>query len=198
MGADPQMRVPATSPPAAATGASRLGWLLLGAAAIVLVVLAAKGALAGAPGGPASGAPAPAFVLPLLDGPEGSEVSSLDLAGRAAVINVWASWCPPCREEAPALRRASENADPELVAFLGVAHDDARSAARDFVERFNLDYPQALDDGSFGRAYRVRGLPMTFVVDPRGRLTATHFGPISESRLVVLIEEALAGAGTAP
>ena len=183
---------------AAARGARRVGWLLLGAAVVVLAVLAAKGALAGAPAAPASGAPAPAFVLPLLDGPAGSDVSSADLAGRAVVINVWASWCPPCREEAPALRRAYESADPDLVSFLGVVHDDAGSAARGFAERAGLGYPQALDDGSFGRAYRVRGLPVTFVVDPRGRLAATHVGPISESRLAVLIEEAVAGAGAAP
>jgi cytochrome c biogenesis protein CcmG/thiol:disulfide interchange protein DsbE len=107
---------------------------------------------------------------------------------------VWASWCPPCREEAPALRRAHEGADPERVAFLGVVRNDSPGSARDFVERFDLTYPQAVDDGSFARAYGVRGLPMTFVVDPGGRLTATHFGPISESRLAVLIEDALARA----
>ena len=178
------------------TEGARLGRLLLGAAAIVLVVLAVKGALEGAPGGPAAGAPAPDFALPLLGGPRDATVSSGDLAGRTAVINVWASWCPPCREEAPALRRAHERADPELVAFLGVVRRDVESDARDFVERFGLRYPQAVDDGSFARAYGVRGLPMTFVVDPSGRLAATHFGPISESRLAVLIEEA--GAGAAP
>ena len=179
-------------------GAPRLGWLLLGAAAGVLVLLAAKGALESAPRGPAAGTPAPDFALPLLGGAPEATVSSRDLAGRAAVLNVWASWCPPCREEAPALRRAHERADPELVAFLGIVQRDVESAARDFIERFDLRYPHALDDGSFDRAYGVRGLPMTFVVDPAGRLVATHFGPISESRLAVLIAEALAGAGAAP
>ena len=124
-------------------------------------------------------------------------MSARDLVGRAAVINVWASWCPPCREEAPVLRRAYEGADPERVAFLGVVRNDSTGSARDFVERFDLAYPQAVDDGSFARAYRVRGLPMTFIVDAAGRLSATHFGPISESRLAVLIEDALA-RGDAP
>ena len=181
-----------------ATEGARLGRLLLGAAAVVLVVLLAKGALERAPAGPAAGAPAPGFALPLLGGPEDATVSKGDLAGRTAVINVWASWCPPCREEAPALRRAHERASPELVAFLGIVHRDVESDARDFVERFGLLYPHAVDDGSFDRAYGVRGVPMTFVVDPSGRLAATHFGPISESRLAVLIEEARAGAGAAP
>jgi len=166
--------------------------VLLGAAAVVLAVLALNGVATGAPRGAVEGTPAPEFVLPLLDGPSGATVSALDLAGRATVINVWASWCPPCREEAPALRRAHEAADPERVAFLGVVRNDSDGSAHDFVERFDLAYPQAVDDGSFARAYGVRGLPMTFVVDPAGRLTATHFGPISESRIAVLIEDALA------
>jgi cytochrome c biogenesis protein CcmG/thiol:disulfide interchange protein DsbE len=186
---------PAAPPDAEARAlARRLARVLLGTAAVVLAVLALNGVAAGAPRGAVAGTPAPEFALPLLDGPDGAMASALDLPGHATVINVWASWCPPCREEAPALRRAHEGADPERVAFLGVVRNDSPGSARDFVERFDLTYPQAVDDGSFARAYGVRGLPMTFVVDPGGRLTATHFGPISESRLAVLIEDALARA----
>ncbi len=194
--ADGESSTPA--PPGDAERARRLAWLLLGAAAIVLAVLAGKGAQAGAPRGPLSGQAAPAFALPLLDGGDATGVSSRDFAGRATVINVWASWCPPCREEAPALRRAHEAADPGRVTFLGVVRNDSESSARDFAERFSLLYAQAVDDGSFARAYGVRGLPMTFVIDPAGRLTATHVGPISESRLAVLIEEALVSAAAVP
>ncbi len=187
--------------PEAATGPTperQLARVLLGVAALVLALLAVKGLAAGAPRGAVADTSAPAFELPLLGDANGRTVGLKDLDGRAAVINVWASWCPPCREEAPALRRAHEGADPGRVAFLGVVRNDSQTSASDFVERFELAYPQAVDDGSFARAYGVRGLPMTFVIDPAGRLTATHFGPISESRLAVLIADALTrGEGAA-
>lgn len=181
----------ATTPPATLARARKLGWVLLGAAAVVLVVLAIRGVADGSPHASGTGMRAPAFVLPLLDGADGSSVNAHDLAGRATVINVWASWCPPCREEAPALRRAHENADPERVTFLSVVRNDSEHSARDFIERFDLAFPQVIDDGSFARAYGVRGIPMTFVIDPSGHVSARHFGPISESRLAVLIEDAL-------
>lgn len=137
--------------------------------------------------------PAPSFDLPLLTG---GRITNADLAGRVAVINVWASWCPPCREEAPALRRAYEAADPDRVVFLGVAHNDTPDAARGFIEDFDVRYANAIEDGSFGRAIGVRGIPMTFVLDADGLIVATHFGPISESRLTALIEDALAREGS--
>ncbi len=131
---------------------------------------------------------APAFALPLIDG---GEVTSDDLDGRAAVINVWASWCPPCRSEAPILRRANAAADPAALLFLGVIRNDSEGPAREFIADFGLDgFDHAVDDGSFARAYGVRGIPMTFVLDRDGRFVAQHFGPISEARLAGLIREA--------
>jgi len=173
------------------------GLALAGAAlALALLVL---GLAAGAPGASLAGEPPPAFALGGLDGPG---VTNADLAGRVAVINVWASWCPPCREEAPALRRVHAAEDPARVAFLGVVSDDTAARARSFAERYALPYPNALDDGSFARAYGVRGLPMTFVLTADGAVLARHFGPIGESRLRALIADALArgtaGAATGP
>ena len=162
-------------------------WLLGGCAALLLALLM-MGLAAGASGLSAR-REAPAFDLPLLSG---GRITNAELAGRVAVINIWASWCPPCREEAPALRRVSEAADPDRVVFLGVARNDTPDAARGFIEDFEVRYPNAIEDGSFGRAFGVRGIPMTFVLDADGLIVASHFGPISESKLTALIEDALA------
>lgn len=171
----------------------RLGrWLLGGSAALFLALLAVG--LAAGDGGLSALRPAPAFDLPLLTG---GRITNAELAGRVAVINVWASWCPPCREEAPALRRAYEAADPDRVVFLGVARNDTADAARGFIKDFDVRYANAIEDGSFGRAFGVRGIPMTFVLDADGLIVATHFGAISESKLTALIEDALAREGAA-
>jgi cytochrome c biogenesis protein CcmG/thiol:disulfide interchange protein DsbE len=135
-----------------------------------------------------TGATAPPFDLPLLSG---GRITTADLAGRVAVVNVWASWCPPCREEGPALRRVAAGVDPSRVVFLGVAHSDTADAARGYVRQFAIPYQNALDDGSFGRAYGVSGLPMTFVIGADGTLLGRNFGPISEARLRALIADAL-------
>ena len=110
------------------------------------------------------------------------------------MINVWASWCPPCRSEAPILRRVFEDSNPDRVAFLGVIRNDDPDSAARFVEDYGLRYPNVIDDGSLSRALGVRGIPMTYVVAADGTVTAQHFGPISESRLRVLIEDAQARA----
>ena len=152
----------------------------------MLLALLAAGALLASPGQPAR-EPAPAFALAGLDG---GSVTSEELLGEPIVINVWASWCPPCREEAPTLSRLAAEFDGDGVRFLGVVSDDVTADARAFATEANLDFLHAIDDGSFDRAYDVPVLPTTYVVDASGRLVATHLGPISEARLRVLIAEA--------
>jgi cytochrome c biogenesis protein CcmG/thiol:disulfide interchange protein DsbE len=137
----------------------------------------------------AQGEPLPAFDLERLDG---GRLTNADVAGRVMVINVWAAWCPPCRAEAPVLKRVEVAADSERVAFLGVARDNDPDESRDFLEDHGITFLNATGDGSFARALRVSGLPTTFVVDASGDIVARHFGPISESKLTVLIADALA------
>lgn len=166
-------------------------WLGVSAIAI-FALLALLGLSSGT--GLARSSDAPAFDLPLLGG---GRVTSAELLGRAVVINVWASWCAPCREEAPMLRRVHGAVDPERVVFLGVIRNDREQDAQRFVEDFGLPYANAIGDGDFARRFGVRGIPMTYVIDAGGRMVARHFGPISEQRLTALIEEALA-RGSAP
>ena len=120
--------------------------------------------------------PAPSFDLPSLTG--SGRVSLAGYRGRIVVLNVWASWCGPCRAEAPELESvAKEDRD---VVVVGVDHEDARGDAVDFRRRFGLTYPMAFDPrGSVAAAYGTLGLPSTYVIDPSGRIRYRLLGRVT-------------------
>ena len=126
---------------------------------------------------------APALTLPLLDG--GGDSSLAAYRGRVVVLNFWASWCAPCRDEAPLLERWHRRIAPRQATVLGVDALDAAGPARGFVRRFGLSYPN-LRDASAGKLkpYGVSGYPETFVVDRKGRIAAVRRGPVDEEFLV--------------
>ncbi len=167
----------------------RVSRALLVAAAVLLLSLGWSDLVSSSPRGEVTRVPFPPFALNTLDG---SPVGDASLAGHVTVVNVWASWCPPCRAEAPVLRDLAHELDGNGVSFLGVLHQDRVEPARQFADRFRLDYPTVVDGGALAGALGIRAIPMTFVVDGRGRITARHFGPIGEARLRVLIEDAQA------
>ena len=167
----------------------RLAHGTLAAGSFLLVALLVAGIAFANPATP-DRAQAPAFELTLLDGT--ATISSEQLRGRPAVLNVWASWCPPCREEAPTLERVSKDLSAEDVAFVGIVSDDTALSASEYAAEAGLDFPHALDDGSFDRSYGIQALPTTYIIDADGRLVARHTGPISEARLRLLIAEARA------
>jgi thiol-disulfide isomerase/thioredoxin len=125
--------------------------------------------------------PAPTFSLSTLDG------STFDLAdhiasdGRPIVLNLWASWCPPCRAEMPEINQAAAQ-HPE-VAFVGVAIMDAEADASAFARQIGVTYTIAVDDGSVDDAYPVLGLPATFFIASDGTLVKTHVGPVTVESL---------------
>lgn len=111
--------------------------------------------------------------------------------GRPVVVNIWASWCGPCRVEMPLLERASR-AYGEQVQFLGVASRDQRVPAEEFLRRYGVTYPNLLDDsGQIRRFLTVRGFPTTYVFDRRGRLVARTVGSANEQTLAAQIDDAL-------
>ncbi|MFN3286222.1 MAG: TlpA family protein disulfide reductase [bacterium] len=121
-----------------------------------------------------TGRPAPGFVRETLDG---RELSLSELLGKPVVMNFWASWCVPCRAEAPTLAEAARRFRGR-VRFLGVNVLDGIQDARRFAEQYGLPFPSVVDDdGSLLRAYRVVGLPTTVFVTPSGVIRDVHAGP---------------------
>jgi cytochrome c biogenesis protein CcmG/thiol:disulfide interchange protein DsbE len=123
---------------------------------------------------------APAFELPALDG---GTLALAELRGRPVVLNFWASWCTPCKSEAPRLQALADR-HPELV-VVGINAQDLEGDARRFVSRFDLRYRNVHDRGGGVLAdFGVTGFPETWFVDRQGRLTFRRIqGEVSEQAL---------------
>jgi cytochrome c biogenesis protein CcmG/thiol:disulfide interchange protein DsbE len=137
------------------------------------------------------GSPADTAVRP--DGRGGAPMLRLaELAGRPAVVNFWASWCKPCRQEVDVLDRLAQEYGPQGVAFVGVNLWDTDDKALGFLEEFRVTYANGLDAGG-GAAidFGVTGLPETFFVDRQGQLVRKFIGPINERALRAAVEELL-------
>jgi cytochrome c biogenesis protein CcmG/thiol:disulfide interchange protein DsbE len=155
---------------------------------VVMVVLAAIGLLAYgliSKGGSAIavGDPAPDKQLSQLGGTGTGDIA--DYRGRWVLVNFWASWCAPCRSEAPALESFQKEHAQQGFTVLGINLDDNTDDATAFVRRYGLTYPQLRDgDGSDRRdAYGMTGFPESFLVDPAGKLALIRRGAVDESYL---------------
>jgi len=133
------------------------------------------------------GKPAPAFTLDRLDGL--GQTSLADYQGRVVIVNFWASWCVPCKQENPALVRVWERYRASDVVLLGIVYQDSVEAARDYTARMGNTWPSVVDaDGRTAIAYGVFGIPETFFIRPDGVIAGRHIGPIDEETLVTGIE----------
>lgn len=111
--------------------------------------------------------------------PTGGDGSLADYRGKWVLMNVWASWCVPCREEAPALERFSR-AKGGRITVLGIDTRDISSDALAFIKEFGLTYPQLRDpDGAYADRLETTGVPESFLVDPDGRLVRRLRGPFA-------------------
>ncbi|HEX9762874.1 MAG TPA: TlpA disulfide reductase family protein [Acidimicrobiia bacterium] len=133
----------------------------------------------------AVGRQAPFFEVALLDGGTFDLSEQLEL-GKPVVVNLWASWCIPCRTEMPDLS-AFAAAHPE-VTMIGVAVEDRLEKARAFAAEISPVYPLAMGDPAFEDSYPRLGLPVTYVIDATGTVTAVHNGIIDFEALEELIQ----------
>lgn len=125
---------------------------------------------------------APTAALPLLDG-DGSE-SLADYRGKWVLVNFWASWCPPCRAETPALEEFQQRHGGPRFTVLGIDTQDLSDDAQAFVERFGLSYPQLRDgNGDTADEYGTTGVPETFLIDPAGKIRLAVPGTVDEDYL---------------
>src|SRR5712691_6515310 len=144
---------------------------------------------------PMLGRPAPAFALMLF---AGRAARLEDFLGKVVFVNFWASWCPPCRAEAPMLEATWRRLREQGVVFLGVSTQDEEPRARDFLEEFGISYPNGRDpDGRIAIDYGVWGLPEAFIIDPAGRITYKHIGTLGSTLLAGTIDEARRGVVSA-
>ena len=115
-----------------------------------------------------------------LDG--GGSAALSQYRGRVVVVNFFASWCPPCEEEAPLLNRLQRLLSARGGTVIGVAVDDARSDTQGFVDQHRVRFPVWRDvDRAFSKGFQVKGLPETFVIDAQGRVTALMRQKITQS-----------------
>ena len=163
-------------------GMMRRGWIFLLPAALFAALAAGFYASLGTDSTVLPSAlidrPAPRFALPPLAG-DGKGFSSADLEGRVSLVNIFASWCGPCRTEHPVLNALAKSG---RVAIYGINYKDKPEAARTWLAELGDPYAGiGVDDGRVGIEWGVYGVPETFVVDRAGRIRYKHVGPLTQA-----------------
>lgn len=181
------------------SGSSRLitAVLAFGGVWTLLSRVPASATTGGAPPpSPREGFPAPDFTLELLGG---GQLTLSELRGKAVMVNLWASWCPPCRAEMPSIETVYQAFQGQGLVVLGVntTFQDSESDVAAFVDEFGLTFPILLDrEGGVSRRYQMRGLPSTFFIDRQGIIrTVVIGGPMSEAVIQSKVEELLRQGG---
>jgi len=142
-------------------------------------------------------APADRLLAPNLSGTTlaGSHLALDDIAGNAVVVNVWASWCAPCRTESPALASLDRKLAAQKVRFVGIDETDTTKDAKGFVASVGASYPQLVDpDGALLRQLPLlpqKGIPSTLILDRHHRMAARIVGPATGEQIATLVSELL-------
>jgi cytochrome c biogenesis protein CcmG/thiol:disulfide interchange protein DsbE len=164
-------------------------WYAAGAVALLVLGLLGYGLASGPTAALQPGSPVPVLQLATLDG---DHVDLAALRGQVVVLNFFASWCNPCREEAADLEATWRAYRDQGVQFVGIAYKDADSKAQAFLDEFGVTYPSALEPGNrTARAYGVTGVPETFVIDQQGQLVHHFVGPVIQAQLSQVLDSLL-------
>jgi cytochrome c biogenesis protein CcmG/thiol:disulfide interchange protein DsbE len=151
-------------------------------AVVAVVGLLVYGLASKGSSGIAIGDVAPSPALPELEG--SGKRSLAEYKGRWVLVNIWASWCVPCKQEAPALEEFQRRHRGSHFTVLGIDSRDLSGDGRNFVRRYGLTYPQLRDgDGAVAHEYGTTGVPENFLIDPTGRLQLHVVGPVTEESL---------------
>lgn len=124
---------------------------------------------------------------------EGEDLTLSDLRGKVVVINFWASWCIPCRDETPYFERIWRIYQDQDVIFIGVDIQDTINEALDFIEEFDVSYFTGPDFGSeIAKAYNIQGLPQTFFIAKNGDINSVIIGEVTPPELEDTLDDLLA------
>jgi cytochrome c biogenesis protein CcmG/thiol:disulfide interchange protein DsbE len=166
-------------------------WGRIAAYALLIVLLGFfTWGLINAYSGPVESGTAPDFTITTFDG----ETYTLSaLRGQVVIVNFWASWCDPCREEAAYLEQTWHKYSDQGVVFIGVDYVDTEREALAYIDEFDITYPNGPDIGTrISDEYRIQGVPETFFIAKNGELRGMHVGPLEPPQLDEKIEELLA------
>ena len=168
--------------------------LVLALFAVLAYGLANRSSATGRSGETRIGKPAPDFAMQLLKAsPGGGEFRLSDHEGAPVVINFWASWCPPCRQESPSFERLWRRYRDTGIQFVGVDIQDEVADAEAYVREFGLTFPNGIDpDGAITVDYGVIGLPVTFFIGSSGIVEGRWVGAIPEDKLEEWVNTLLA------
>jgi cytochrome c biogenesis protein CcmG, thiol:disulfide interchange protein DsbE len=168
--------------------------LVLLALIVVLVVRLqqANQAVSSAPTYPLVGHAAPDFTAPVWNGTPGQTVHLADLKGKPVVLNFWASWCAPCKEEMPTLQAGYTKYQANGVVFVGLAFQDKKEDGQPFLDKYKITYLAGPDEnGKVSIAYGVTGVPETVFIGRDGRVVSKTPGGVSAEQLDAGIQQLL-------